>query len=732
MINLFYVDIDLRNSVSGVATYRENIIPYFKENKDIQLHNVVFSDKCIEAKIEKHLLKTYYLPVTSFSKLFSDETDLKSILFLVNDIKNCEKIVFHFNWINLCNLAYIIKKYLSCKIILLQHCISWKEYNSSNYGLFYSLHKSFEAKKRIKITEKRLIYEMASYKYIDHIITVTNCAKESLALFFEVEREKISIISNGLDTPAAFSKSISNKNKLRQKYGFKKEEQLIVYAGNVHVRKGIFDVAKAFNKLVEKYQNLRLLIAGQGDYEGIIKLVKDYSNHIVLLGSLDTKTLFDFYQMADIGIVPSYIEQCSYTCIEMMHNSLPLIVSNVDGLKEMVNEDCGLRIKVDFEKDKASVSQKDLLEKISLLLDNPKKAKLLAKNAKQYASTYFTAERMASETLAIYKEVLREDKKLNGKCLRNRTKEEGNKSSGPLISIVIPCYNAEKYLKECLDSVVQQSFADFEIILINDGSVDSTEQLVKNQTDLRIVYLKNDCNLGIAYSLNKGIAIAKGKYIARMDADDVMNCERLKVQIDFLEANEDYGLVGSWHNITDPNGFPFRRIEMPIEHDEIHLTMLFYNPISHPTVMMRKELAQSNPYNEEYNRCEDYELWFRLAEKTKIKNLPTALVNYRVHQNNTLGQHQKEMQHMVMELLSAELEKIGIDHTPEELLLHFAIGFGVGKRFFNTSERVNDLNTWLDKVFNSNYISTKYTKMKLEKIRKHLVENCCELINELI
>ncbi|MBB2143947.1 glycosyltransferase [Pedobacter sp. LMG 31464] len=723
MINVFYFDLDLKNSINGVSSYKNNIIPYLEANRNIILHYVVFSDKFTEPKVEEQSSrKLYKLPVSSFSKLFTDDIDLKSISFFVNEIKNCKNIVLQFNWINLCNLAYLIKKQITCTTILVNHCISWKEYVSSDYKLFYELHNAFTKNKAIKITNKQILYEIGSYTYIDHIITVTDCAKKSFTQLFKIDTHKLTKISNGLNPSLIQPQFNHNKNKLRKQYGFDEVEKLMIFAGNINLQKGIFDIVSSLSLLLKKHPNFRLIIAGPGNYEGILKLAKNNWSRITLCGSLDKQTLYDFYAMSDMGIVPSYVEQCSYTCMEMMHNSLPIIVSDVDGLKEMVNDDCGLRIKVDFKKDKASLNQKDLIEKISFLLENPEKAKRLTKNAMRYALANFTAERMAEETVAVY------EKTLSGKTelIKNNIQSKVISSSTPFVSIIIPCYNAQKYLQECLESIFKQSFTDFEVILINDGSSDGTDQLIKNQTDTRIVYLQNESNLGISYSLNKAIKLAKGKYIARMDADDTMHVERLKKQIDFLEANLDYGLVGSLHNVVDPNGMPFYKIEVPEENKEIDLGMLFFNPISHPTVIMRSELAKKNPYNIEYSRCEDYELWFRLSRKTKIKNIQIPLINYRTHPNNTVMHHQKEMQQNVMELLSDQLDKRGIEHTTEELVLHCAIGFGMGKRFFNTSERLENLNNWLNKVFASENISSKHTKTELEKFRRFLLEKCVE------
>jgi glycosyltransferase involved in cell wall biosynthesis len=708
MLKIYFIDSFKPEKNHGLNTYTAQL------GQGLANHQLNLTYVWLNAPFQKIEPFNIHFPKLAVKSPY--EQDLSVAQFLAERVKGINSPIFHFNWINHLPIAHHLKKLSNCITVLTKHCIPWRDLVTNHYPSFYNINQAFEKGLNFQFKDPKIQREMMSYDSIDHIITVTECAKKSLTQLFKIEESKITKVSNGI-SPQEIRPSLNGKNRLREKYGFRTDEQLIVYAGNVNPRKGIFDVVGGLKGLLRKHPRLRLIIAGAGNYEGILKLAKDNWSRLTLCGSLDKQSLYDFYAMADMGIVPSYIEQCSYTCIEMMHSGLPIIVSDVDGLKEMVNNNCGLRIKVDFKKDNAELNKKDLVAKISDLLNHPEKAKLLAKNAKQYALQHFTAERMARETVAVYEKV--SESKVESSRLK-----VGRTNNVPAVSIVIPCYNAEKYLQECLDSIYRQSFSDFEIILINDGSTDATEEIIKNQTDKRIVYLKEDVNEGVAISLNKAIALAKGKYIARMDADDIMHPDRLKEQVEFLGKNPDYGLVGSWHNVTDQNGMPMQRMEALENDEDIALSMLFYNPISHPTVMLRSELSKANSYNVEFNRCEDYELWFRLAEKTKLKNLPKALVNYRTHRQNTIVQHQKETQQNVMELLSNQLEKRGIEHSIDELVLHCAIGFGMGQRYFNSPERIASLHSWLDKVFANKTISSNYTKTQLKHFREQLLAIC--------
>jgi glycosyltransferase involved in cell wall biosynthesis len=206
----------------------------------------------------------------------------------------------------------------------------------------------------------------------------------------------------------------------------------------------------------------------------------------------------------------------------------------------------------------------------------------------------------------------------------------------PVISVVLPVYNGEKYLSESISSVLSQTFTNFELIILNDGSTDSTEAIVESFSDSRIRYIKNDTNLGLIKTLNRGVSLARGRYIARMDADDRCSADRFFEQHHFLENNSDYVLCGSWVKTIDAEGIITGRIKRIEESELIRTNMLFTTPFIHPTVMIRSNLLKSNPYSESAVHCEDLELWPRLAAKQDYKffNIKKYLLDYRIHDQN--------------------------------------------------------------------------------------------------
>lgn len=206
-------------------------------------------------------------------------------------------------------------------------------------------------------------------------------------------------------------------------------------------------------------------------------------------------------------------------------------------------------------------------------------------------------------------------------------------SKAPKISVVMPAYNADRFISETIQSILDQSFNDFELIIIDDGSIDNTGRIIKSFEDQRIRYIKNPQNIGLAASLNIGIKEARGLYIARMDADDISTNDRLEKQASFLDHNPFVGIVGSSILEIDSKNRPIRILKKPKSHILIKWSSLFSTPMYHPTIMARSDILKSHHYDEHLSNSEDYELWSRLLFSTDIHfaNFSEPLLNYRIY-----------------------------------------------------------------------------------------------------
>jgi glycosyltransferase involved in cell wall biosynthesis len=201
----------------------------------------------------------------------------------------------------------------------------------------------------------------------------------------------------------------------------------------------------------------------------------------------------------------------------------------------------------------------------------------------------------------------------------------------PQISVLMPIYNGGSDLQKALDSVLRQTFSDFEVIAINDGSKDNSVAILNGISDPRIRVIHQE-NMGLAATLNRGLSLARGKLIARQDQDDLSKPNRFAQQIAFMESNLNCILLGTAAEIWVGDEPSERTHDHPTEHSQLEFDLLFNNPFVHSSVMMRRDaVLEVGGYTTDKNRQppEDYELWSRLARKGKVANLAERLLVYR-------------------------------------------------------------------------------------------------------
>lgn len=227
--------------------------------------------------------------------------------------------------------------------------------------------------------------------------------------------------------------------------------------------------------------------------------------------------------------------------------------------------------------------------------------------------------------------------------------------NNPKVSVIIATFNREQFIVEAIDSVKKQTFTNWEMMIIDDASTDNTEKIVKKYIDgdSRIKYFKNQTNLGISKSRNKGLSQAKGLYIATLDSDDTwLDENKLKTQIEFLDTNLDYALIGGGIMFIDKDSKPIRKTLFPIYDSIIRNVILQFNPFPHSTVMIRRSAIDDvGNYDETMKTCEDYDMWFRLGLKYKFTNVPKVLTGYRVHGGNISRNKRLSMAATVLELV---------------------------------------------------------------------------------
>lgn len=210
----------------------------------------------------------------------------------------------------------------------------------------------------------------------------------------------------------------------------------------------------------------------------------------------------------------------------------------------------------------------------------------------------------------------------------------------PKISVIMSVYNEPlQWISQAIDSILNQTYANYEFIIINDNPNRVENKSFLNsfrQQDDRIIIITNEFNIGLAKSLNKGIEIAKGKYIARMDADDISLPSRFEKQLDFLNTNPEYGICGTFACTIDSYGRKGKILNIQANDENLKNALYFFCPFLHPTVMIRRELLEIEKYDIECRIGQDWDLWKRLASFTKFVNIPKVLLLYRIHDNQSV------------------------------------------------------------------------------------------------
>lgn len=280
------------------------------------------------------------------------------------------------------------------------------------------------------------------------------------------------------------------------------------------------------------------------------------------------------------------------------------------------------------------------------------------------------------------------------------------------LSVLMPVYNCEKYLKKAIESILSQTYSNFEFLIINDGSTDHSEEIIKSYSDPRITYVSNKKNQGIVKTLNKGIDLSKGKYIARMDADDIALPNRLQEQIQFMQTHPEYKVCGSWAITIKDEGDKAYKMRRPLLSDDIKVEHLFRNSFIHPSVILDAETVKKLKYSADYQYAEDYFLFSQIALKYKVANLKSPLLLYRTHTENITTSKQAEMRLSEKKTIHYILSYLTESEVSEESI---AIHHSFLRRTFDgiTSNKVEN---HLLRIKNANKIKQVYHQKTLEKM----------------
>jgi len=283
----------------------------------------------------------------------------------------------------------------------------------------------------------------------------------------------------------------------------------------------------------------------------------------------------------------------------------------------------------------------------------------------------------------------------------------------PKVTVLMSVYNGEKYLREAVDSILAQTFNDFEFLIVNDGSTDNIAEIIESYNDPRIKIINNEKNIGLTKSLNKGLKLAKGKYIARQDADDISMPDRIIKQVDFLDRNLDIAIVGTNYFRINEKGDIVQEINRKRKDIDIKINLSKGNQLGHGTLMFRKDCVEKiGFYRETFKYAQDYDFVLRFSDKYKLANIPELLYKWRIN-SHSISVSKKIVQDRYAELalkLFNERKKMGYDRLEkgEEIVEIFNNSIEVinqkelfdgyffwGMNFFNNKDYVNALKNFL-------------------------------------
>lgn len=286
----------------------------------------------------------------------------------------------------------------------------------------------------------------------------------------------------------------------------------------------------------------------------------------------------------------------------------------------------------------------------------------------------------------------------------------------PFVSVVMPVYNAEKFLRAAIESIIRQTYRDFELIIVNDGSTDTSRSIILSYHDPRIVFVDSVKNGGLVAAMDASLARARGIYIVRADADDISMPTRIEEQVRFMEEHPDVGAVSAWMLTTGTTeGYLMRSFTEP---EDIRANLLFNTSIAQPASCIRTSVLKSPGlgYGPAFkDGAEDYDLWTRMSRTTKLACLPRPLVRYRLHSANVSTVRATANQVNARAIRRRQLAALGIAPTEEELSLHSHItspGMGI-PQFLEAQER------WLEKLMAANSERRVYADESLKKVIRH-------------
>lgn len=395
-----------RAAVYGIGTYMEELISSLKSS-NIEFEVVsLYSSEGSEVKIEeKDSYKQITIPIVRNIKYY-----LRNVVYILREFipeRADYELIFHLNFMTNDILVTQLRKQFKCKIILVAHYTNWSfDLMGDEKKLKIILEKE---KRKLDPLEKKIVSNFNSdikmIKGSDRFVCVAQHTLNSFMKNSDIKSDKAIIVNNALKDSFRQS-STAELALIRKKYFITPETNIILFAGRLDPVKGIKFLIKSFKIVLEQYPDSLLIFIGDGDHTGWEKEIAGYWTKIVFTGRLQKKQLYEFYQIANIGVVSSLHEEFGYVAIEMMMHQLPIVVTDTGGLSEIVEDNIsGLKVPVQIKKGERVIDAKKMAAKIYSLLNNPLKTNEIARNGRERYLEKYNSDTFNEKMVALYEEI---------------------------------------------------------------------------------------------------------------------------------------------------------------------------------------------------------------------------------------------------------------------------------------------------------------------------------------
>lgn len=414
MISLFIFSSSVRGINYGLGTYISELTNELLKFRDIKIYHIYYNSpkvKEISLSVKSDNLTTIYFPFSGFStgsQLHKIKYSSRIVEYLSPIMKESQNVIIQVNYSSSLPIIKEIKKRFPFPVLRVIHSANWQFFTNGNKQKFQNDWNDrglnhvdyFE-----ELYEENELYELA-----DHIVSVTDYMKSYIIDFLKLDPKKISVIRNGLDFSKFKIPAVKDRYLIKKQLGFRQTDKIILFVGRLDQGKGLKFLLHAFNLVFIENKNIKLIIIGEDSGNESIRmylsqLKKSWSN-VIFTGFLSRSDLKNFYQIADIGIIPSIYDHCPYTALEMAGYGIPLIISDTEGLNEMFNEEEAIYLNPITDEDgNISFDKLEISNAILTLLNDAKKRKKIQNKYSELIKSKFSGTRMGNEMYSVFRKM---------------------------------------------------------------------------------------------------------------------------------------------------------------------------------------------------------------------------------------------------------------------------------------------------------------------------------------